>query len=107
MTQEYQRDTDDNDREKNHAAKAQLELKLVSTVGDNIKGFYKYINSKRWDGYSIGLYLMRDIDKAEIFNAFFASAFNTNDGPWATGAPAQKTKTAEHSQFQTNAFVCI
>lgn len=105
MTQEYQRDTNDNDREKNHAAKAQLELKLVSTVGDNIKGFYKYIKRKKWNRYSVGPYLMRDIDKAEIFNAFFASAFNTNDGPWATGV--QKTMTAEHSQFQTSTFVCI
>ena len=29
------------------ATAAQLQLKLVSTVGDNKKGFLKYVNSKK------------------------------------------------------------
>ncbi|KAK4807129.1 hypothetical protein QYF61_018470 [Mycteria americana] len=28
-----------------------------------------------------------DVDKAETFNAFFASVFNTNDGPWDPQSP--------------------
>ncbi|GAB0202528.1 mitochondrial enolase superfamily member 1 [Grus japonensis] len=76
-------------REKIHVAKAQLELKLASTVGDNKKGFFKYVNNKRRTRENIGLLLNknghltnRDIDKAETFNAFFASVFNTDDGLW-------------------------
>ncbi|GAB0205816.1 hypothetical protein GRJ2_003047200 [Grus japonensis] len=76
-------------REKIRAAKAQLELKLASTVGDNKKGFFKYVNNKRKTRENIGSLLdknghltNRDIDKAETFNAFFASVFNTDDGLW-------------------------
>ncbi|GAB0177896.1 hypothetical protein GRJ2_000254900 [Grus japonensis] len=59
--------------EKIRAAKAQLELKLASTVGDNKKGFFKYANNKRRTRDNIGSLLdenghltNRDIDKAEI-----------------------------------------
>lgn len=34
-------------KEKNYMAKGQLELKLDSTLGDNKKGIFKYVNSKR------------------------------------------------------------
>ena len=61
-------------REKIHAAKAQLELKLASTVGENKKGSLKYVNNKRGTRENIGLLLdenghltNRDIDKAEAF----------------------------------------
>ena len=71
-------------------AKAQLEFKLVSTVKDNKKGFLKYVNSKRQARNNIGPLLdkhghltNRDIDKAETFNDFFTSVFNTDDGLWA------------------------
>ncbi|GAB0196742.1 hypothetical protein GRJ2_002139500 [Grus japonensis] len=81
-------------REKIHAAKAQLELKLASTVGDNKKGFFKYVNNKRRTRENIGSLLdknghltNRDIDKAETFNAFFASVFNTDDGLWDPSCP--------------------
>ncbi|GAB0205527.1 mitochondrial enolase superfamily member 1 [Grus japonensis] len=75
--------------EKIHVAKAQLELKLASTVGHNKKDFFKYVNNKRRTRESIGSLLdenghltNRDIDKAETFNAFFASVFNTDDRLW-------------------------
>ncbi|GAB0204012.1 mitochondrial enolase superfamily member 1 [Grus japonensis] len=81
-------------REKIHAAKAQLELKLASTVGDNKKGFFKYVNNKRRTRDNIGSLLdenghltNRDIDKAEMFNAFFTSVFNTDDGLWDPRCP--------------------
>ncbi|GAB0207904.1 mitochondrial enolase superfamily member 1 [Grus japonensis] len=81
-------------REKIRAAKAQLELKLASTVGDNIKGFFKYVNNKRRTRENIGSLLdenghltNRDIDKAEMFNAAFASVFNTDDGLWDPSCP--------------------
>ena len=68
-------------------AKAQLKLKLASTVKDNKKGFLKYINGKREARNNIGLLLeendhltSRDIDKAGMFNAFFVSVFNTDGG---------------------------
>ncbi|GAB0179602.1 mitochondrial enolase superfamily member 1 [Grus japonensis] len=32
----------------------------------------------------------RDIDKAEMFNATFASVFNTNDEPWDTLSPTSE-----------------
>ncbi|GAB0179481.1 mitochondrial enolase superfamily member 1 [Grus japonensis] len=81
-------------REKNHVTKVQLELKLASTVGDNKKGFFKYVNNKRRTRDNIGSLLdenghltNRDIDKAETFNAFFASVFNTDDRLWDPRCP--------------------
>ncbi|GAB0176455.1 mitochondrial enolase superfamily member 1 [Grus japonensis] len=53
-------------REKICVAKAQLELKLASTVGDNKKGV---------------------LNKAETFNAFFTSVFNTDDRLWDPSCP--------------------
>lgn len=68
-------------------AKARVDFKLSSTVKDNKKVILKCINSKRRIGHNISplldkvIYLTnRDIDKAETFNAFFTSVFNTDDG---------------------------
>lgn len=73
-------------------AKAQVELKLASTVVDNKKAFVKYVNSKRRTKENIDLLLdevghltNKDGDKAETINAFLASVFNTNDEPWVEG----------------------
>ncbi|KAJ7425329.1 hypothetical protein BTVI_03224 [Pitangus sulphuratus] len=73
-------------REKIPTAKAELELKLPEVWG-TIKGvFFKYINGNRQyrniicllqDGN--GHLTHRDRDKAEVFNAFFASLFNMDD----------------------------
>ena len=68
-------------RDKICVAKTQLQLKLASTVADNKKYFLKYVNSKRRTKKkkkSTGLLLdegghftKRNVDKAEMFNAFF------------------------------------
>ena len=94
VTREDYRDAVHHCREKICAAKAQLEFKLASTVKDNKKGFFKYVNSKRRIRDNIGPLLdevghltNRDIDKAETLNAFFASIFNTDDGPWDPRSP--------------------
>ena len=57
-------------------AKAQLKLKLASTVGDR-KDFLKYVNSKRRTRDVIDLLIgedghltNRETEKAEIFNVF-------------------------------------
>ena len=75
-------------------AKAQSEFKLASTVKDNKKGFLKSVHSERRIRDNIGLLLdevehltNRDVDKTEMFNAFFASVFHTDDGPWDPQSP--------------------
>lgn len=68
---------------------ALLELKLTRNVGDNKMISLKY-SVKRQCRNDISLLqeehgdlTVRDTDKVEMFNAFFASAFNTDDGlPW-------------------------
>ncbi|XP_052628596.1 uncharacterized protein LOC128134646 [Harpia harpyja] len=77
-------------REKICVAKARLEFKLASTVKDNKKSFLKYDNSKRRTRGNIdevSQLTNRDADKAEMFNATFASVFNTHDGLWGHQSP--------------------
>ena len=56
--------------------------------------FLRYVNRKRRTKENIGPLLDgeghltdKDIGKAETFNAFFASVFNTYDGLWDPGCP--------------------
>lgn len=81
-------------REKMHSAKAWSfkELKLATSVGDNKKFSFKYVNRKRRTGENIyplldgeGHLTDKDIGKAEMFNAYFSSVFNAEGGfqdPW-------------------------
>ncbi|KAK4807096.1 hypothetical protein QYF61_018437 [Mycteria americana] len=71
-----------------------LHLFVSTTVVDNKKGFFKYVNSKRGSKENIsplldevGHLTNRDEDKAETFNAFLASVFNTSYGPWDLQSP--------------------
>ncbi|NWI48515.1 RTXE polymerase, partial [Picathartes gymnocephalus] len=68
-------------------AKAQLELKLATSVKDNKKHFYKFINAKKKGKKSLhslldleGNIITEDEEKAEVLNAFFASIFNSEEG---------------------------
>ena len=71
-------------REKIRKAKAELELSLATKPKENSKCFYKHINSKRKARENLhrllnakGNLVTKNQDKAEVFNALFASVFNS------------------------------
>ena len=93
-------------REKTRKAKAPLELKLAGVVSDNKAAFFKYVNSKRRSKANIGPILVedgpltnRDEEKAEAFNAVFASVFNNTDRPWAAQSPELEDYECGNSDF--------
>ncbi|KAK4821298.1 hypothetical protein QYF61_018047 [Mycteria americana] len=100
-TQKDYRDAVHHCREKIRMAKAQLQLKLVSTVVDIKKGFFKYADSKRRTKKTLVCYLMRLLTSQigmkikQTFNAFFTSVFNTSDGPWDAGALGWRAVTGK------------
>ena len=95
MTQEDYKDAVRLCREKIGKAKAQLELRLATTFKDNEKCCYKYISGKRRAREKHpplldveGNLAMKDEEKAEVLNAFFASVFNSQTGhPQGCQAP--------------------
>ncbi|KAK4815141.1 hypothetical protein QYF61_017582 [Mycteria americana] len=80
-------------------------LKLASVVSDNKKGIFKYVNSKR-RSKNIGPIFVEDghltnrnEEKAEAFNAFFASVFNNTDRPWASHSLELEDHDCGNSDF--------
>ncbi|NXM07615.1 PO22 protein, partial [Tyrannus savana] len=74
-------------RKKIRETKAKLELDLATSVRDNKKSFYRYINNKRRDKEKLhflldmgGNIVTKDEDKAEVFNTCFTSVFNSKTG---------------------------
>ncbi|KAJ7395802.1 hypothetical protein BTVI_151811 [Pitangus sulphuratus] len=89
-------------------AKAQLELKLARNLGDN-KKFFKYINGNRQCRKIIGPFqdedghlMNRNRDKSEVFNAFFASVFNMDDGPRGSQCPELEDHDCKNDQLPVN-----
>ena len=94
-------------------AQAQLELKLAGTVVDNKKGFLM-LTAKGRLKKTLVHYLMRlvtsspnrDEDKAETFNAFFASVFDTNDGPWDARSPGLEDHNRGSDKLPVDLNLC-
>ena len=96
-------------REKIPVAKAQLELKLATSVGDNKKFSFKYMNRKRRARENIdplldgeGHLTDKDIGKAKMFNAFFASVFNAKDGLQDPGCPELENRDSGNDKRPTD-----
>lgn len=82
---------------------------MANTVMDNYTGFLKYVNTIRRTRENIcslpdenGHLTHRDIDKAEMFNALFASVFNADNGLWNLRCPELEDLECGNDQLPAN-----
>ncbi|KAJ7425388.1 rna-directed dna polymerase from mobile element jockey-like [Willisornis vidua] len=109
VTREEFRDAACYHRGKIGAVKSQLELHLARNIWDNKKSFFKYINGNRQyrnitslsqdeDGHL----RKRGRDKAEVFNAFFASVFNIDYRPKGSQCSELEDHDNKNDQLPVN-----
>ncbi|KAF4796691.1 hypothetical protein TURU_082106 [Turdus rufiventris] len=74
-----------------------------------IKSFFNYNNSNRQCKNNIGLLhdedghlTNRDMDKAEVFNTFFAYVINTDDGPRGSQCPELENHDCKNDLLLVN-----
>jgi len=93
--------------------KAQLELKLASSEGDNKKFAclvvclvcQQKMEDQRKHRSAIdeeGHLTDKHMGKAEMFNAFFASVFNAEDGLWDPACPDLEDHDSGNDKLPTN-----
>ncbi|KAJ7419094.1 hypothetical protein BTVI_26745 [Pitangus sulphuratus] len=99
-------------RKKIHAAKAQLELKLVRNVRDTKISVFKYITDKRQCRNNIiplqdedSHLTNRDRNKVEVFNATFTSVFSMDDGRRGSQFPDLEDHDCENDQLPVDSEI--
>ena len=93
-------------RDATRKAKAHLELKLATDVKNNKKGFFNYISSQRKARDNVGplldeagVLVSEDAEKAELLNAFFASAFSAVTCPQESQALEVREEAYKDDDF--------
>jgi len=71
-------------RDQDRKAKALIELKLARDAKSNKKSLYRYVSDKKKARENVGPFwkergdlVTQDMEKAEVFNDFFASVFTS------------------------------
>jgi len=106
VTQEEYRGFTRSCREEIRKAKAQLEFRLATVVRNNKLYIYKYVNKKKRAKVNLHPlvdagqnFASKDEEKAEVFNAFFASVFNSQTGySQGTHLPLLEDKGGERNK---------
>ncbi|NXG02146.1 PO22 protein, partial [Sakesphorus luctuosus] len=113
VTHEECRDLVRSCRKKIRETKAQFEVNLATSVRENKKCFYKYINNKRRDKKNLhslldlkGNVVNQDKEKAEVLNICFTSVFTTKTGSpqdnWPLELIDNDRKVNNPPKFQEN-----
>ncbi|GAB0182265.1 mitochondrial enolase superfamily member 1 [Grus japonensis] len=89
-------------------AKALMELNLARDIKGNKKSFYRYVSDKRKTRESVdplqkevGNLVIQDMEKAEVLNDFFASAFTSKCSSHTTQVTEGKGREWENEEPPT------